>query len=224
MASLKKPLAYCFDLFMKMCVGLATGRIRKELARRNSQRGGGDFRWFTPEEAAVAEALGRIIVPSDDETPGFDEVCVLDPPAIVSLDKLVATSSHRQEVYSRGLLSFDHWALKERKRKFSELPKEDQTQFFRAALQILDDWPRGRSVFSRVWHRFRTIRQTREGKFYSAQLYSQIRSDCLQVFYTSRVSWTWLEYDGPPMEEGYQSLFERRESAGLPRAATRWNG
>ena len=210
MASLKRLIKSCFKPVMNLCLAVATRRIRKEVASRNSERGRGDFRWFTPEEAAVAEALGRIIVPSDDETPGFDEVGVLDPPAIVALDKLVASSPHRQEFYSRGLLSFDLWALKERKCKFSALPKEDQIQFFSAALEICDDWPRTPSVFRKLWHRFRTIRQTSEGKFYSAQLCGQIRSDCIQVFYTSRVSWTWLEYDGPPMDKGYPGLVERR--------------
>ena len=210
MASLKRLIKPCFKAGMDFCVAVATRRIGKELASRDSERGRGDFRWFTPEEAAVAEALGRVIVPSDDETPGFDEVGVLDSPAIVALDKLVASSANRQEVYSRGLLSFDLWALRERKCKFCELPKEDQTQFFRAALQLFDDWPRTRSLFKRLSYRFRTIRLTREGKFYSAQLCWQIRNDCIQVFYTSRVSWTWLEYDGPPMDAGYPGLVERR--------------
>jgi hypothetical protein len=44
----------------------------KEQAHRDAQRGGDNFRWFTPDEAAVAEALGRIIVPSDGETPGAE--------------------------------------------------------------------------------------------------------------------------------------------------------
>ena len=184
--------------------------INKEVGRRDARRGDGTYRWFVPEEAAVAEALGRIIVPSDDETPGFEEVGVLDPPAIVALDKLVAASPGRQEVYSRGLLSFDVWALRERKCKFAELPKEDQIQFFRVALEISDDWPRTRSILRRLAYRFRTIRRTREGKFHSAQLCSHIRNDCIQVFYTSRVSWTWLEYDGPPMDKGYPDLVERR--------------
>ena len=42
--------------------------------------------------------------------------------------------------------------------------------------------------------------------FVAGLLYPHVRSDCFQVFYTSRVSWIWLEYDGPPMEKGYLKL------------------
>jgi len=211
MASLKRLAAYCFNLFIRMYLALATRGIRKELASRNAQRGSNSLRWFTPEEAAVAEALARVIVPSDDETPGLDEVCVLDPPAIVGLDRLVSASPQGQLPYSRGLLSFDLWARKEHGCSFVDLRKEDQIALFRAAEQIYQDWVTSSPRIRRALHKLRAISRARNGSLYASQLYPLIRGDCIRIFYTSRVCWTWLEYDGPPMEKGYQSLTTPRE-------------
>ena len=208
---LRKICTRCFNGLSNTCLAVASRDTSKELARRDAERGRNTLRWFTPEEATVAEAVARIIVPSDEETPGIDEVGVLDPPAIVALDKLATASSHRQHLYSRGLLSFDIWALRERKCKFAELPKQDQIAFFRAAHQIYEGWTDGSSALRKAWRRLQAITQVRKGAFFAAQLYPQIRDDCIQVFYTSRVSWTWLEYDGPPMEQGYPNLATPRE-------------
>jgi hypothetical protein len=116
----KRIRTKCFNALQTV----AAGGMNKELARRDGQRGRHNFRWFTPEEAVVAEALARVIVPSDEEAPGIDEVDVFGPRAIVALDGLVATSPHRQYLYSRGLLSFDIWALKKHGHKFAEITKD----------------------------------------------------------------------------------------------------
>jgi len=185
--------------------------MEKELARRDTQRGGKYLGWFTAEEVVLAEALATLIVPSAEETPGIEEVGVLDPPAIVALDNLVAKSSYHQHLYSHGLLAFDAWALKELGRKFAELPKEEQIMLFRAAQHNYEHWTAGGSALKKAWHRLRALCQARNGSFFAAQLYPQIRDDCFRVFYTSRVSWTWLQYDGPPMDKGYSSLATPRE-------------
>jgi len=210
MGGLKRIGVSYFNAFHDACVSLASRVINKELARRDAHRGQGTFRWLTPEEAVVAEALATIIVPSDEETPGIDEVDVLGPSAIVVLDNLLTTSSWRQYVYSRGLLSFDLWAIKERGCKFAEMTKKDQLMLFGTAQQSYEDWTAGVPVMVKVWRRLHSIAHVSSGQFFAAQLYPQIRSDCLQVFYTSRVSWIWLEYDGPPMDEGYPHLTARR--------------
>jgi hypothetical protein len=200
----------CFNLLQDIGVNLALWGMKKELARRDAERGRNNYQWLTPDEAVVVEALAKIIVPSDDETPGVDEVCVLGPPALEVLDKMIATSADRQQVYSRGLLSFDTWAVKERKCKFAEMREEDQIMLFRAAEQLDKDWSAGASPLVKAGRRLRAMTQAKSGSFFAGQLYSQVRNDCLQVFYTSRVSWVWLEYDGPPMDKGYLSLTEPR--------------
>jgi hypothetical protein len=199
-----------FNHLQNIGIYLIALSINKELSHRDAERGRNGLRWLTPDEAVVAEALANVIVPSDGETPGLDEVCVLGPPAVVALDNLVAISSYRQYLYARGLLSFDRWALKERGCKFAEMPKEDQIMLFRAAQQVSENWSVKASAVTKVWGRLRAITQGKCGSFFAAQLYPQIRNDCLQVFYTSRVSWVWLEYDGPPMDKGYPSLVEPR--------------
>jgi hypothetical protein len=201
----------CFNALLNICFAVASRGTQKELARRDATRAHNSFRWFTPDEAVVAEALARIIVPSDEETPGMDEVGVLDAPAIVALDHLVATSSYRQNVYSRGLLSFDTWALKEGGCKFAEMSSECQIALVRAAQQMYEEWTGSVPAIRKAWRRLRAITRARDGSFFAAQLYPQIRNDCLRVFYTSRVAWTWLEYDGPPMDKGYPSVVAPRE-------------
>jgi len=200
-----------FNVLSDICVAVAARGIVEQVARRDAVRGRGAFRWFTSDEAVVAEALARIIVPSDEETPGMDEVGVLDAPAMVALDHLVATSSLRQKVYARGLLSLDMWARKEGGCKFAEMSSECQIALFRAAQQMYEEWTGSVPAIKKAWRRLRAITRARDGSFFAAQLYPQIRNDCLRVFYTSRVAWTWLEYDGPPMDKGYPSVVVPRE-------------
>lgn len=207
---LRKIAIDCFNLLQNACLQVASRRVKNEISRRDRERGRSTLRWFTPDEAVVVEALANLIVPSDDETPGLDEVDVLGPSAIVVLDNLVRTSSNRQHLYSRGLLSFDTWAINQSGSKFAEMPKENQIMLLRAAQQIHDGWIASGSVALKVWRRLRAIAQVKNGSLFAAQLYPQIRDDCLQVFYTSRVSWIWLDYDGPPMDKGHPSVFERR--------------
>ncbi len=206
----RRNLSGCITACNNLYRTLLSSNITAELARRDSERGRNTFRWFTSEEAAVAEALANIIIPSDDATPGLDDVCVLGPPAIVALDALVATSTYKQEVYSRGLLAFDIWARKQHGCNFVEMRKEDQIMLFRAAQQIHDSWTESVPVTTRIWRKVQAMNQASNGSFFAASLYPSIRGDCLQVFYTSRVCWTWLEYDGPPMDEGYTSVVAPR--------------
>jgi hypothetical protein len=206
MSSLKSAAVNCYNRLQDALLArLAAGADRK-FVPPNRQGGTDGFQWFTAEEAAVAEALARIIVPSDDETPGIDEVGVLDTPAMQVLDRLVAASSERQKLYSRGLLAFDVWAHKKFKRSFAQLPVDDQTELFKSAEQLSQRYWGGSSVVQKAWRRLRAMARARTGAFFAAQLYPQVRSDCFRIFYTSRVSWVWLDYDGPPMDKGYQSV------------------
>jgi Gluconate 2-dehydrogenase subunit 3 len=198
-----------FKHLQDISIVMLTRAISKEYIRREGQRGNTKFRWFTAEEAAVAEALTRIVIPSDEESPGLEDVSVLDPPAIVALDTLVSKSTHRQEVYSRGLLSFDVWAQQRHECKFAGLPLADQVNLFKAAEGVYENWARHGSAMNKAWRRLQAITKAKNGSFFASQLYPQIRQDCLQVFYTSRVSWVWLEYDGPPMDKGYPNLAAR---------------
>lgn len=210
MRSLKRVGRKCLDVLRNIIRARSSPGMDKELARRNGERGGDNYRWFTPEEAAVAEALARVIVPSDEEAPGIAEIDVLGPPAAVALDGLVATSLDRQRLYARGLYAFDLWARKKHRCRFAELREDDQTRLFLAAQQINENLAVRGSPIARAWRMVRSALLAGNGSFFASRLYPQIRKDCLQIFYTSRVSWVWLEYDGPPMDKGYPSLVEPR--------------
>ncbi|MGO9863380.1 MAG: gluconate 2-dehydrogenase subunit 3 family protein [Terriglobales bacterium] len=210
MSYLTRILVDCFNICLNGCLAVVSRGIHSEVTLRDAERGRHTFRWFTPEEAVVAEALANIIVPSDEETPGIDDVCVLGPAAIVALDGLVGESSYRQPVYSRGLLAFDIWARKEHGCNFAEMQERDQIMLFRTAQRIYEGPTASVSAISKLWRKLQAIKQARNGSFFAATLYPLIRGDCLQVFYTSRVSWIWLDYDGPPMDEGYPKLAARR--------------
>jgi Gluconate 2-dehydrogenase subunit 3 len=198
-----------FDAFLKLCLRLLARGLNEELARRDAERGHGNLRWITTDEAAVAEALANLIIPSDNDTPGIDDVGVLGPSTLESLDKLIVSSAERQSLYSRGLLSFDAWALRERQSKFAVMTPEDQIQLLKTSQHIYEEWTSSGPAIKKAWRRFKIITREKGIPFLAGQLYPQIRSDSFQVFYTSRVSWIWLEYDGPPMDEGYPRLAPR---------------
>jgi hypothetical protein len=190
-------------------VHLTSHRIERKVAHRNASRGEGSLRWFTTEEASVAHALANLFVPSDDRTPGLDDIDVLGPPAIVLLDKILSADPCKQVDYARGLLSFDIWARQECGCNFAEMTIKDQVKLLTAAQQCYEGWTGG-STLGKTWHRLRSVTDANNGKFFAARLYPEIRSDCFRVFYTSQVSWVWLDYDGPPMDAGYPHLTPRR--------------
>jgi hypothetical protein len=190
------------------CLSVASRKIDLELARRSTLRGQGKWAWLTPEEATVAVALAKVIVPSDEETPGLDDIDVLGPPAIDILDKLVQKNQYKQEVYARGLLSFDIWAMEKSGCLFHAMAPSDQSLMLREAQRYGERLSTG-PLPVKAWRKLCDLRSVAGGRSFAARLFPEIRSDCLQVFYTSKVSWVWLEYDGPPMDKGYPRLASR---------------
>ena len=198
-----------FDAFLSFCFRVVSRGMDRELARRAVERGHGEFRWITSEEAKVAEALANLIVPSDGETPGIEDVCILGPSTLKSLDRLIASSLDRQRLYGQGLLAFDVWAQRQHGCLFTSMPQDDQIRLLRASQRSYEEWTSPAPLAQKAWRRFTIAIRGKGAPFSAGQLYPQIRSDCLQVFYTSRVSWIWLGYDGPPMDEGYPKLAPR---------------
>lgn len=70
------------EKFLSFFLRMVSRGLDEELARRDAERGHSNLRWITPDEAVVAEALANLIIPSDNETPGIDEVCVLGPSSL----------------------------------------------------------------------------------------------------------------------------------------------
>jgi hypothetical protein len=200
-----------FDAFLDFCFRVVSREPHRELAHRAAQRGKGNLRWITADEAVLAEALANLIVPSDADSPGIEDVCVLGPSTLESLDRLIANSTERQGLYGRGLLAFDAWAQQECGCTFASMSQADQTRLLKASEQIYEDWTSPAPLARKAWRRFKIVIRGKGIPFSAGQLFPQLRSDCLHVFYTSRVSWIWLAYDGPPMDEGYPKLAARPE-------------
>jgi Gluconate 2-dehydrogenase subunit 3 len=199
-----------FRRLFDKCLALASPGLSKELDRRNARRAVNPSQWLVPEEAAVAWALAKIIVPSADGSPGMEDISRPDQTAVALLDKIVAEDSERQALYSHGLLAFDHWALNESGCEFADLSVEQQARLFRDAQQRHDAQVTGTSRIAKLRRAFEALIWARKGVFHAERLYPIIRNDCLQIFYTSSISWTWLQYDGPPMDQGYCSLTQSR--------------
>lgn len=208
--SLKSGGVAFFKAAYDSVIQLACLGAYKESRRRNGKRGWNSLQWFTQEEATTAEALLKIIIPSEEDSPGIEDVAVLGPSAITLLDKLVQSSPFKQDLYSLGLLSFDIWAVKQFGSKFADLPTNQQVILFRMAQEIYDNRERLDSPIKKGAGKLLSVAQARAGKLHASQLYPMIRADAFQIFYTSRVSWAWLEYDGPPMEKGYPSVLKPR--------------
>jgi hypothetical protein len=201
-------------LFQAAGTLLAPSGFKKELRRRDAQRVANARRWLVPEEALIADALAKIVVPSEEESPGIDEVCVLGQDAIDALDEIIRRCPDRRDLYSRGLLSFDVWAFKEHGCNFAELTIDKQTDLFRAAQELNGRLRESQSKIRKLWRRLEALAEMGRGNYYAVLLYPVIRDDSLRIFYTNQVSWIWLGYDGPPMEKGYASLTEPRNPAG----------
>lgn len=154
-----------FDAFLKFCFRIIARGLDRELARRAAERGHGDFRWITPEEAVVAEALANLIVPSDGEAPGIEDVCVLGPSTLESLDRLIANSPERQGLYSRGLLSFDVWAQRERECRFASMLQEDQIRLLKASERSFEEWASPAPLVQKAWRKFKIVIR---GRVYSS--------------------------------------------------------
>jgi hypothetical protein len=199
-----------FRKLFDSCLALSSPGFSKELHRRNARRSANVSQWFVPEEAAVAWALAKIIIPSGDGSPGIENLSRPDQSAVGLLDKMVSEDSEKKALYSYGLLAFDHWAMAKSKRGFAELSVEHQAYLFRAAQQRHEARVTDTSRLAKLRRAFEALIYARKGTFHAERLFPIIRNDCLQIFYTSGVSWAWLQYDGPPMDEGYCSLTRPR--------------
>lgn len=204
-----------FRRLFDKCLALASPGFSNELHSRNTRRAANASQWFVPEEAAVAWALAKIIVPSGDGYPGIADILRPDQSGVALLDRIVADDSYKQTFYACGLLAFDHWALSESGRVFADLSVEHQADLFRAAQKGHDSAAAGTSRTAKLRRAFEALISARKGTFHAERLYPMIRNDCLQIFYTSSVNWAWLQYDGPPMDEGYCSLTQPRLSGRL---------
>jgi electron transfer flavoprotein beta subunit len=178
-------------------------RRSRELAKRDMERPGGKMSWFTPDESVLVDVLASLIVPSDDMSPGAQDAEIVNV-----LERYVANSLERKELYSRGLYSFDEWAQWKHGVSFIKLPHERQLTL----MKVIDREYRNlyASVVGKLMRKVRVLPYLRNGLFPAVELFPILVDDVFRAFYTNAVSWVWLGYDGPPMPDGYPGLSERR--------------
>jgi len=197
---LVKDLLSKLDSRLERLLTRPTRRQSRELLKRHREqpRTGG---WFTSDEAALLEVLASLIVPSDELSPGAGDADVVD-----TIDRLVANSPLRRESYSLGLCSFDRWARWKYGRKFLKLSVEYQLRL----LKIIDKGPGARgNLKQRLKFKLTQPNLLSRGLYPAVGLFPLLVEDVLEAFYTSKVSWLWLGYDGPPMPVGYPDFSAR---------------
>lgn len=181
-------------------------RRRRNLARRERERPREVGHWFTRGEATVVGALAALILPSDDTGPGATEADVT-----AALDRLLARSPLRQRLYRYGLLACDEWALHEHRRPFIELTADQQRELLRWVDPANARFAGASSVSGKILRK--AVAVYRKWRCPLVELFPQLARDVMGAFYTHRVSWEWLGYDGPPMPDGYPDLRERPASS-----------
>ena len=193
------------DLFEQKLLDVAkrlSWKRRRTLARRERQRPQERGRWFTPAERVVVAALAALIIPSDGNGPGANEADVAG-----ALDSLLARSPSRHDLYRYGLLACDEWAFREHGRTFATLDSEQQQALLRWVDLAAVPGARASSLTRKL--RRKALQIYRKWRCPLVELFPELSRDVMGAFYTHRVCWAWLGYDGPPMPDGYPDLRER---------------
>jgi len=160
-------------------------------------------RWFTASEMASTAAIASLIIPSDGNGPGADDLGIAG-----LLDELVAESPDRQKVYRAGLLAFEDLAKEHHQKTFFELDPREQFDLFKAvdeARLAMDrelSTPVDRAARKlSYWYYYRWIGVTVPATEFSARVVQDVKTK----FYSSQQAWKWLGYEGPPFPTGYFS-------------------
>ena len=190
-----------------------------ELARRELERPRDGVHWLIPEERALVELLANLIVPSDETSPGAEHLEILGLPATETLDRLVAGSPQRQIIYARGLLALDELAKRNFGSKFVDLSTERQVSLLEFLDRLKQEWSQPTSwINGKITNKLLVFYRKWSGLFQAVDLFPKLVQDVFQAFYTNQVSWIWLDYDGPPMPDGYPGLVNKRSPVQQPKA------
>ncbi len=187
---------------------------RRVLRRRDRIRTGEPGRWFTPEEEALVHALACVIIPSTEDVPGAADMDIIGTSAVRQIDALVAGRPGDHGRYARGLLAIDELAVRSYGGPYEALEASQQSALLSTVealhRQLTDP---SRSGLLRRLHQAASMLGAGGA---AAELYPSLITDTQRVFYSSEVAWLWLEYDGPPMPLGYDSLDVPRPPRRVP--------
>ncbi len=175
----------------------------RALAKRGSTRPEGAERWLREDERRLLTAIAATLLPSDETSPGAVEAGVVE-----ALDHKLARTQPRQGLYARGLASCDRLSQKRHRRSFIDLTAPEREDLLREIERSFGPGHASATSSGRVLRGL--LRLYANVRFPAVQLFPVLLEDVMEAFYTHPVSWQWLDYDGPPMPEGYLDLHHTR--------------
>lgn len=160
-------------------------------------------RWFTPAELATLKALTSVIIPSDGNGPGATEADLAG-----QLERFVADTPRRQDLYRTGLAAFDGLAMQQHQQAFATLGIKEQIELFSMVDQarlVREEEPV--SIQDKATRKLRFLYYFRWLGVSSpaTEFCRYLVTDAKAKFYSSQVAWAWLGYEGPPFPLGYFS-------------------
>lgn len=179
----------------------------EQIARRDRERPDDGEHWLTKDEHASLVALAAVIIPANGTEPGATDAGVTD-----QIDWMLKRRPNLQMPYRHGLLSLDNLAQVQYKRRFAQLPYDNQVRLVEIldqAKEVLEKTPE--SLLARVERKLSWSYYSWMGVSKPAvNFLDQAVEDVNVTFYGSKVAWDWLGYDGPPFPNGYAGRLAHR--------------
>ena len=144
----------------------------------------GNFKFFSPDQAAVIEQVTSLIIPSDD-SPGAREAGV-----VFEIDKTVAENQKLKNGYTKGIESL-HQIAKQMggKDSFLDLSQDEMMDILNMAYATKTPPKRG------MLNQYGSILP-------GILLINHLIRETIQIFYTSEAGWEVVDYQGPPQWKG----------------------
>ncbi len=178
---------FLFILLKPHKFSYASGEKRKEFPLTSGDLLKDKFESFTQYQATIVEEVTSLIIPTDAD-PGAREAGV-----VYELDRNVASSDELKELYEEGTEWLDYMAMKTSdKESFLDLSHNEKINILRLA-----DSARFSYIYKiYLFIRYRVSRTVRK-YFYT------IKNQTIEAFYTSKIGWKVVGYQGPPQWSGY---------------------
>ena len=186
------------DKVVPMAGALARRRRTVAIFRRAARTPLSQFAVLRENEVVLVRCLANLIVPYDDETPGAE-----DADAVRWIDTSLSSSAQRAALYAAGLIAIDEMAAKESGVAFVEMPHNAQIALLRRIERLVDTIQITPTLGTKLKSVATSVSCQLSGTADAIALFEVLVADVKQAFYTSDICWRWLEYDGPPMFEGY---------------------
>ncbi len=159
--------------------------------------------FLNEHQYALVATLAAIIVP-EDEHPGANEAVIVD-----DIDRFVADSKEKQEIYTEGLKWMDEISREEYGKDFLALDLKEQI----GLLSRIDEAEtmRNRPVtgfMERVDRKADEIWDDLFGIGESSNFFRVIHKDVLVAYFSHPISWNVIGYYGPPQPVGYLDFSE----------------